>query len=79
VYAIFGSVKDSPIGPTAIMAILTRENLHNLGAEGAVVLAFLTGAVQIIMGILQLGESALSVYFQTEIILNLIDIDDDVR
>ncbi|XP_073997472.1 sodium-independent sulfate anion transporter-like isoform X2 [Rhodnius prolixus] len=55
IYAIFGSCKDSPIGPTAIMAILTRENLHGLGASGAILLAFLTGCVQLLMGILQLG------------------------
>uniref|UniRef100_A0A1B6BYH8 SLC26A/SulP transporter domain-containing protein n=1 Tax=Clastoptera arizonana TaxID=38151 RepID=A0A1B6BYH8_9HEMI len=55
VYTIFGSCKDSPIGPTAIMAILTRENLHNLGAQGAVLLCFLTGCVQLILGVLQLG------------------------
>lgn len=55
VYAILGSCKDSPIGPTAIMAILTRENLHELGADGAIILAFLTGMVQLLMGIAQLG------------------------
>ncbi|KOB64868.1 putative Sulfate permease, partial [Operophtera brumata] len=41
VYTVFGSVKDSAIGPTAIAAILTRENLHGLGPEFAVLLAFL--------------------------------------
>lgn len=55
VYTIFGSVKDSAIGPTAIAAILTRENLHGLGPEFAVLLAFLSGCVELIMGILQLG------------------------
>ncbi|KAG8259057.1 hypothetical protein J6590_019534 [Homalodisca vitripennis] len=55
IYAIFGSCKDSPIGPTAIMAILTRENLHNMGPQGAVLLCFLTGCVQLLMGVLQLG------------------------
>ncbi|CAH2215824.1 jg6776, partial [Pararge aegeria aegeria] len=56
VYTVFGSVKDSAIGPTAIAAILTRENLHGLGPEFAVLLAFLSGCVELIMGILQLGE-----------------------
>ncbi|VVC90078.1 unnamed protein product, partial [Leptidea sinapis] len=55
VYTVFGSVKDSAIGPTAIAAILTRENLHGLGPEFAVLLAFLSGCVELIMGILQLG------------------------
>lgn len=56
VYTVFGSVKDSAIGPTAIAAILTRENLHGLGPEFAVLLAFLSGCVELIMGILQLGR-----------------------
>ena len=56
IYAIFGSVKDSPIGPTAIAAILTRENLHGLGPEFAVLLCFLSGCVELLMGILQLGS-----------------------
>ncbi|XP_037293798.1 sodium-independent sulfate anion transporter [Manduca sexta] len=55
VYTVFGSVKDSAIGPTAIAAILTRENLHGLGPEFAVLLAFVSGCVELIMGILQLG------------------------
>ncbi|KAL4707479.1 hypothetical protein ACJJTC_000231 [Scirpophaga incertulas] len=55
VYAVVGSVKDSAIGPTAIAAILTRENLHGLGPEFAVLLAFLSGCVELVMGILQLG------------------------
>ncbi|XP_049869479.1 sodium-independent sulfate anion transporter-like [Pectinophora gossypiella] len=55
VYTVFGSVKDSAIGPTAIAAILTRENLHGLGPEFAVLLAFLSGCVELVMGILQLG------------------------
>ncbi|XP_067006356.1 sodium-independent sulfate anion transporter [Anabrus simplex] len=55
VYAIFGSCKDSAVGPTAIAAILTRENLHNLGPEFAVLLCFLSGCVELLMGILQLG------------------------
>nr|CAD7431629.1 unnamed protein product [Timema monikensis] len=55
VYTIFGSCKDSPVGPTAIAAILTRENLHGLGPEFAVLMCFLCGCVVMLMGILQLG------------------------
>lgn len=59
IYAIFGSCKDSPVGPTAIAAILTRENLHDLGPEFAVLLCFLSGCVELLMGILQLGKCGL--------------------
>lgn len=65
VYTVFGSVKDSAIGPTAIAAILTRENLHGLGPEFAVLLAFLSGCVELLMGILQLGESLLCINSET--------------
>lgn len=56
VYTIFGSCKDSPVGPTAIAAILTRENLHGNGPPFAVLLCFLSGCVELLMGILQLGK-----------------------
>ncbi|XP_050537914.1 sodium-independent sulfate anion transporter-like [Daktulosphaira vitifoliae] len=55
VYTIFGSCKDPAIGPTAIMAIMTRENIHGMGPEFAVLLAFITGIIQLIMGFAQLG------------------------
>nr|XP_022916923.1 sodium-independent sulfate anion transporter-like isoform X2 [Onthophagus taurus] len=55
VYVIFGSCKVSPIGPTAIATILTRENLNGLGLDGAVLLCFLSGCIELLMGILQLG------------------------
>lgn len=58
VYTIFGSCKDSPIGPTAIMGLLTRENNHGLGVDGAVLLCFLSGCVEFLMGVLQLGTIA---------------------
>ncbi|ERL95346.1 hypothetical protein D910_12611 [Dendroctonus ponderosae] len=55
VYAIFGSSKDSPIGPTAIEGLLVRENKHELGVAGAILLCFLSGCVELAMGILHLG------------------------
>lgn len=56
VYVIFGSCRDSAIGPTAIAAILTRENIHGLGVQVAILLCFISGCVELLMGILQLGE-----------------------
>lgn len=57
VYTIFGNCKDSAIGPTAISGLLTRENNHGFGVDGAVLLCFLSGCVEFLMGVLQLGES----------------------
>ncbi|XP_025414035.1 sodium-independent sulfate anion transporter-like isoform X2 [Sipha flava] len=55
VYTVFGSCKDPALGPTAIMAIMTRENIHDMGPEFAILLCFITGIVQLIMGFAQLG------------------------
>ncbi|XP_015108474.1 sodium-independent sulfate anion transporter isoform X2 [Diachasma alloeum] len=57
VYTIFGSSKDVPVGPTAIAAILTRETLTraHVGPNFAVLLAFMSGVVSLLMGILQLA------------------------
>nr|XP_034193155.1 sodium-independent sulfate anion transporter-like isoform X3 [Osmia lignaria] len=56
VYTILGSCKDVPVGPTAIIAILTRETLQksDLGPDFAVLLTFISGCVCLLMGILQL-------------------------
>ncbi|XP_043784485.1 sodium-independent sulfate anion transporter-like [Apis laboriosa] len=57
VYTIFGSCKDVPVGPTAIIAILTRETLQksDLGPDFAVLLTFISGCACLLMGILHLG------------------------
>jgi len=54
VYCIFGSSKDITIGPTAIMALMTQAHAQ-YGADYAVLLAFLSGIIILIFGILQLG------------------------
>lgn len=56
-YTIFGSCKDSAIGPTAISALLTRENIHGLGPAGATILCLLNGIVVFLMGVFQFGEN----------------------
>lgn len=61
VYVILGSCKESSVGPTAISAILIRENIHGFGPSFAILLCFLTGVVQLIMGFLQLGKFLFSI------------------
>ena len=56
VYILFGGTKDVTIGPTAVMAIMTLNYMNGKPAEYAVVLAFLTGIVTLLMGVFQLGE-----------------------
>lgn len=69
VYTIFGSCKDPALGPTAIMAIMTRENIHDMGPEFAILLCFITGIVQLIMGFAQLGNFAFTVKHYISLII----------
>uniref|UniRef100_A0A023FSQ0 Putative sulfate/bicarbonate/oxalate exchanger sat-1 n=1 Tax=Amblyomma parvum TaxID=251391 RepID=A0A023FSQ0_AMBPA len=55
IYTIFGSCKDLTIGPTAIMSIMTGEYTHVGGPTFAIILTFLAGVIQILMGLLNLG------------------------
>ncbi|XP_059472338.1 sodium-independent sulfate anion transporter [Neocloeon triangulifer] len=54
-YIIFGSCKDVPMGPTAIISLLTYQAVGDKGAEHAIMLTFLSGCVILLMGILGLG------------------------
>ncbi|KAK9496656.1 hypothetical protein O3M35_013090 [Rhynocoris fuscipes] len=55
VYAIFGSCKDITIGPTALMSLMTYQQVLNRNPDYAVLLCFLTGCVMVIMAFLRLG------------------------
>ncbi|PSN39859.1 Sodium-independent sulfate anion transporter [Blattella germanica] len=55
IYVLFGSCKDITIGPTALMALMTYQQVIGRNADFAVLLCFLTGCVQLLMGILHLG------------------------
>ncbi|XP_076057868.1 sodium-independent sulfate anion transporter-like isoform X2 [Oratosquilla oratoria] len=55
IYLIFGSVKDVTIGPTAIMAIMTHEYSGHGGPEYAVLLCFLSGVLELVAGLVNLG------------------------
>ncbi|XP_033609062.1 sodium-independent sulfate anion transporter isoform X4 [Cryptotermes secundus] len=55
VYVVFGSCKDITIGPTALMALMTYQQVIGRNADFAILLCFLTGCVQLLMAILHLG------------------------
>lgn len=55
VYIFLGSCKDVPVGPTAVAALMTFQALNGKGVEHAILLCFLTGVVQILMGLFGLG------------------------
>lgn len=54
VYIILGSSKDVPMGPTAIASLLTFQAAGGVW-QRAVLLSFLTGAIEMLMGALGLG------------------------
>lgn len=54
-YAVFGSVKEISIGPTSLMALLTAEFTRDTNPDFVILLTFLTGCVEFIMGLLDLG------------------------
>ncbi len=55
IYTIFGSCKDITVGPTAIMSLLTGERA-SISVDFAILAAFLSGIVILVLGVLQLGE-----------------------
>jgi sodium-independent sulfate anion transporter 11 len=57
VYVIFGSCKDITIGPTALMALMTHDYVQGRSADFAILLAFLSGCLQLLMACLRLGMS----------------------
>ncbi|XP_065089640.1 sodium-independent sulfate anion transporter-like isoform X4 [Ochlerotatus camptorhynchus] len=54
VYIFLGSCKDVPMGPTAIASLLTFQVTHGIW-QRAVLLAFLTGLIELLMGLFALG------------------------
>ncbi|GAV04350.1 hypothetical protein RvY_14640-2 [Ramazzottius varieornatus] len=57
-YALFGTSKDVTVGPTAILSLLTGAFIHRehgLEGKSAILLCFLVGCFQLMMGFLRLG------------------------
>lgn len=57
VYIFLGSCKEVPIGPSAISALMTFQAINGRGVPYAVLLCFLTGLLQTLMGVFGLGKS----------------------
>lgn len=62
IYIVFGSSKDVPMGPTAIASLLTFQVVNGKGPEHAILLCFLSGLIELLMGILGLGKKNLYIY-----------------
>ncbi|XP_050538263.1 sodium-independent sulfate anion transporter-like isoform X2 [Daktulosphaira vitifoliae] len=55
IYTFFGSCKDVPMGPTAIVSLMTYNTLREHGHVYATLLCFFTGVIQLSMGVCGLG------------------------
>lgn len=57
IYVIFGSCKDTPVGPSAIVSLLTYQTISHIDdrLQHAILLCFLAGMIELIMGIFGLG------------------------
>lgn len=56
IYPFFGTVKQVSIGPTSLMSLLTYEFTKNLPHQHVVLLTFMCGIVEMLMGLLKLGK-----------------------
>ncbi|XP_050332630.1 sodium-independent sulfate anion transporter-like [Bactrocera neohumeralis] len=54
IYVLFGTSKDVPVGPTAIAALLTFQ-IGRGDLVKTILLTFLTGIIEVLMGLLKLG------------------------
>ncbi|XP_017774580.1 PREDICTED: sodium-independent sulfate anion transporter-like [Nicrophorus vespilloides] len=55
VYIFFGTIKQVSIGPSSLMSLLTFSYLNGMGIDYIVLLTFLAGCVELLMGIFNLG------------------------
>ena len=67
VYLLLGTSPDVTFGPTAVMSLLTAEFCSEVedDARLAIMLTFICGVVQIIMGLLNIGGEPTSSSSQT--------------
>ncbi|XP_019869624.1 sodium-independent sulfate anion transporter isoform X2 [Aethina tumida] len=57
-YVVFGTIPELNIAPTALLSLLTYSYTHNLSYNhqtGAVLLTFVSGVIELLCGVLQLG------------------------
>lgn len=56
VYIFFGSCKDAPIGPSAILSLAVYQTVGRYGLQHIILTSFCTGVLQVLMGIFGLGK-----------------------
>jgi solute carrier family 26 (sodium-independent sulfate anion transporter), member 11 len=56
IYVFVGTVKEVSIGPTSLMALLTIQYTYGKPVEFVIILGFLSGCVELLMGLFKLGS-----------------------
>lgn len=56
-YVFFGTIKEASIGPTSLMALLVYSYTVGKTLDYVILLCFLCGCVEFLMGVLKLGKS----------------------
>ncbi|KYM92093.1 Sodium-independent sulfate anion transporter [Atta colombica] len=54
-YIILGTIKEVSIGPSSLMALLTLQYTRNMPQDFVILLCFLAGCIELLMGVLNLG------------------------
>ncbi|KAL0108508.1 hypothetical protein PUN28_015208 [Cardiocondyla obscurior] len=54
-YIIFGTIKEVSIGPSSLMSLLTLQYTRDMPQEFVILLCFLAGCIEFLMGVLNLG------------------------
>lgn len=54
-YIVFGTIREVSIGPSSLMAFLTLQYTRDMPVDFVILLCFLAGCVELLMGILNLG------------------------
>lgn len=57
-YIFFGTVREISVGPNSVLALMINSYVSEGGVAYAVILAFLTGIIQLIIGLLNLGKKS---------------------
>ncbi|XP_044016283.1 sodium-independent sulfate anion transporter-like [Aphidius gifuensis] len=55
IYVFFGTIKEVSIGATSLMSLVTAEYTHDMPIDYVVLLSFMAGCVELLMGLLNLG------------------------
>ena len=62
-YIFFGTVREISVGPNSVLALMINSYVSEGGVAYAVILAFLTGIIQLIIGLLNLGKTFSDAHF----------------